>query len=92
MEENPPKRVKTLWTKEKLLDMNNFSFTDSVFKRLVLQTFENKDLFGKELHVWRTSVLKTQWEKEKLIVTSNFSFSHSVFYLFWKLSAIYIKL
>ena len=31
------------------------------------------------------------WEKEKLLVTSNLSFSHSVFYLFWKLSAIFVK-
>ena len=33
--------------KEKLLVMSNFSFSHSVFKRLVLQTHKNKGLFGK---------------------------------------------
>ena len=33
--------------KEKLLITSNFSFTHSVFKRLVLQTLKNQDLFGK---------------------------------------------
>ena len=40
---------KTLWEKEKLLVMSNFSFSHSVIKRLVLQTRENQDLFGKRL-------------------------------------------
>ena len=39
----------TLWEKEKLLVTSNFSFSCSVFKRLVLQTHENKGLFRKEL-------------------------------------------
>ena len=34
---------------EKLLVKSNFSFTHSVFKRLVLQTRKNKGLFRKEL-------------------------------------------
>ena len=38
-------RQKTMWEKEKLLIMSNFSFSHSVFKRLVLQTCENKSLF-----------------------------------------------
>ena len=38
MLENYPKEWKTLWEKEKLLVMSNFSFSQSVFKRLVLQT------------------------------------------------------
>ena len=38
---------KTMGKKEKLLDMRNFSFSHSVFKRLVLQTRKIKGLFGK---------------------------------------------
>ena len=40
---------KTLWEKEKLLITSNFSFSHSVFKRLVLQTRKNQGLFGKGL-------------------------------------------
>ena len=40
---------KTLWEKEKLLVTSNFSFSHSIFKRLVLQTCKNKGLFGKGL-------------------------------------------
>ena len=38
-------RQKTMWEKEKLLIMSNFSFSHSVSKRLLLQTCENKSLF-----------------------------------------------
>ena len=41
--------LKTLWEKEKMLLTINFSFSHSVFKRLVLQTCKNQDLFGKGL-------------------------------------------
>ena len=37
------------WVKEKLLLMSNFSFSRSVFNRLVLQTRKNQGLFGKGL-------------------------------------------
>ena len=40
---------KTLWAKEKLLVTSNFSFSHSVFERLVLQTRKNQGLFGKGL-------------------------------------------
>ena len=40
---------KTLWEKEKLLIMSNFSFSHSVFKRLGMQTRKNQGLFGKGL-------------------------------------------
>ena len=49
MGESSPKGLKTLWEKEKLLVTSNFSFSHSVFKRLVLQTRKNQGLFGKEL-------------------------------------------
>ena len=35
-----------MWEKEKLLVMSDFSFSCSVFYRLILQTCENKHLFG----------------------------------------------
>ena len=41
MAESSLKEKKTLWEKEKLLIMSNFSFSHSVFKRLVLQTRKN---------------------------------------------------
>ena len=40
-----------MWEKEKLLVTSNFSFSHSVFKRLVMQTCENQGLFGKGLSV-----------------------------------------
>ena len=40
---------KTLWEKEKLLVTSNFSFSHSVFNRLVLQARKNQRLFGKGL-------------------------------------------
>ena len=49
MAESSPSRLKTLWEKEKLLIMSNFSFSHSVFKTLVLQTRKNQGLFGKGL-------------------------------------------
>ena len=49
MAEGSPKGWKTLWEKEKLLITSNFSFSCSVFKRLVLQACKSQGLFGKEL-------------------------------------------
>ena len=40
---------KTMWKKEKLLVMSNFSFSRIVFKIHVLQTRKNQGLFGKGL-------------------------------------------
>ena len=45
-----PNGYKTQWEKEKFLIMRNFSFSHSVFKRLVLQTRKNQGLFGKGLN------------------------------------------
>ena len=47
--ESSQKEYKTLWEKEKLLVTSNFSFSHSVFKRLVLQIPKNQDLYGKGL-------------------------------------------
>ena len=45
------------WEKEKLLVTSNFSFSHSVFKRLVLQTRKNQGLFGKGLKTITVQVL-----------------------------------
>ena len=63
MKESSLKRKKTLWEKEKLLVRSNFSFSNSVFKRLVLHTRKNKDLFVKRLSSGIT-------KKEKINVCS----------------------
>ena len=44
------KGYKTLWEKEKLLVMSNFSFSRNVLKKPVLQTRKNQGLFGKGLN------------------------------------------
>ena len=48
------KRVENLWKKEKLLIMSNFSFSHSVFKRLVQQKSKNKGLFEKRVNSSQT--------------------------------------
>ena len=52
------KWIETLWEKEKLLITSNFSFSYTVFKRLVLQTRKNQGLFGKGL-INKTSICMT---------------------------------
>ena len=41
------------WEKEKLLNKSDFSFSHSVFKRLVLQTRKNQGVFGKGLNLYQ---------------------------------------
>ena len=48
--ESSPNGKKTLWVKEKLLVMGNFSFSHSVFKRLVSQGCQKVSLCGYELN------------------------------------------
>ena len=48
MKESSSNGWKTLWDKEKLLVTSIFSFSHSVFTRLVLQTHKNQGLFGKD--------------------------------------------
>ena len=50
-----PKEKKTLWEKEKLLIMSNFSFSQSVLKTLVLKTRKKQGLFGKGLSLFHTT-------------------------------------
>ena len=49
MAETSSNGQKTMWEKEKLLVRSNFSFSHSVFKRLVLQACKNQGLLGKGL-------------------------------------------
>ena len=57
---------KKLWEKEKLLDNSNFSFSHSVFERLVLQTCKNQGLFGRGLMITKEDgPLKSLWDKGK---------------------------
>ena len=60
--ENSPDRYKTLWEKEKLLVSSNFSFSHSVFKRLVVQTRKNQGLFGKGFTT-QLPLLSILWKK-----------------------------
>ena len=45
-----PYAKKTLWEKEKLLVTSSFSFSRSVFKRVLLQTRKNQGLLRKRLN------------------------------------------
>ena len=47
------KWVENAVEKEKLLIKSNFSFSHSVFKRLIMETRENQGLFGKELTLYK---------------------------------------
>ena len=65
MADSSSNRLKTLWEKEKLLITSNFSFSHSVFKRLVLQTRKNQGLFGKGLKDER----ERERERERAMLT-----------------------
>ena len=67
MAESSPIGKKTLWEKEKLFVMSYFSFSHSVFKRLVQHTLKNQGLFGKRL--MKTSREKEQSPKLSLILS-----------------------
>ena len=76
MAEHSPNRLKTLWEKEKLLVTSNFSFSHSVFKRLVLQTRKNQGLFGKGLNFWLNHKIFDQlkFKNDKINVTEKLEF------------------
>ena len=56
MAENYPSGQKTLWEKEKLLVTSNFSFSHSVFKRLVLQARKKQRLVWERDIVYANSI------------------------------------
>ena len=72
MAENSPNGYKTLREKEKLLVTSNFSFSHSVYKRLVLQTLKNQGLFGKGLRFYKYEN-NTRWSNQSDVAL----FSHA---------------
>ena len=56
MEDCSTNRYKTSWEKKKLLVTSDFSFSDSVLKRFVLQRGKSQGLFGKGLNILYTSI------------------------------------
>ena len=56
MAESYPNGRKTLWEKEKLFFTSNFSFTHSVFKRLLSEGRQKVSLCGNELNMSQFSV------------------------------------
>ena len=71
MAESSPKGYKTLWEKEKLLIMSNFSFSYSVFKWFLLQTCKNQGLFEKGLNY-----LQNKTSEKFLIQGDNADYQH----------------
>ena len=69
-----------MWEKEKLLVTSNFSFSHSVFKRLVLQTRKNQGLFGKGLIIYSLPIITEKNYNYNAIstVSDKYFFSHSV--------------
>ena len=67
---------KTLLEKEKLLVTSNFSFSDSVFKRLVLQTRKNQGLFGRGID--QVSVLASLHNTQDVFGTSPNNYSQRI--------------
>ena len=72
------RQVENTVEKEKLLDSSNFSFSHSVFKRLVLQTRKSQGLFGKGLIVNNFSKFELNIFSNKRGITECQSFSHDV--------------
>ena len=64
MAESSQNRQKTLWEKEKLLVMSNFSFSHSVCKRLLLQRRKIEDMFGKGLNQQISSIYGSKERKD----------------------------
>ena len=82
MAESSQLEYKTLWEKEKLLITCNFSFSYSVFKRLVLQTRKNQGLFRKGSNVLKSIVGKGE----------NASYQHFILFSFFCERALFQRL
>ena len=66
MEESSLQEQKTPWEKEKLLVTSNFSFSHSVFKRLVVQTPKYQGLFGKWLKCSKDGISENRLETDPM--------------------------
>ena len=74
-----------MWEKEKMLLTSILSVVHYVFYPIKDNLQHLSPCFNASAVFWKN------WVKEKFLKTSNFSFSNSLFYLFWQLSAIFIK-
>ena len=98
MEESFSNGKKTLLEKEKLLVMSNFSYSHSVFKRLVLQTRKNQGLFGKGLTLYHTIMTLQKKAFENIVgkgekaCNQHFLLSHNVIYSFHKKTSLFESL
>ena len=72
-----------MWEKEKLLITSNFSFSHSVFKRLVLQTRKNQGLFGKGL----TDIQNVLYKDGLLIYCMVFNTFFNIIYISYIMAA-----
>ena len=72
MAESYQNRYKTLWEKEKLLVTSNFSFSHSVFKRLVSQGHKKVSLCGNMLPFPKRQILDSS--KPKVFADNDFKF------------------
>ena len=92
MAESYQKGYETLWEKDKCLIVSNFSFSLSVFKRHVRQTYKNQGLFGKGLKAFADNILHVSqmigvvsqsleilFEMEKKLFKSANKFTHNGF-------------
>ena len=61
---------RTMWEKGKLFVISNFSFFNSVFKRLLLQTRINKGLLGKGLRYMYCNVVSLPFPKRQILDSS----------------------
>ena len=78
-----------MWGKDKLLVTGNISFSTSIFKRFVKQTYTNIGLFGKGLTLSKTSpCFYVSFENT---VGKGEMARDSVFYLFGEFFATFIK-
>ena len=80
MAESSHKGWQTQWQKEKLLITSNFSFSQSVFKRLVQHIRKNQGLFWKGLT--RGNILGFLSERMEIIVEKGENAGYQHFFLF----------
>ena len=79
MAETSPNGWKALWEKDKLLITSNFSFSQSVFERLVLQILKNQGLFGKGLMTTKKKPIENIVGKAQNAVNQHFALFQQCF-------------
>ena len=74
---------KTMWEKEKLLVMSNFSFSHDVLKGLMLQTHKNQGLFGKGLEKKKLQSILLDPKEKKIIIQKELNVNTPSTCLMW---------